>query len=146
MKSKRWQVLLAGLVGLVVVSGALAQDSKVSGTVTLESKSVALGVGVTWGDGVLSFQGKTYKFAVSGLTVADLGVAKVSAQGEVKDLKKVDDFAGTYAAVTAGAAAGGGASVLAMKNQHGVSMILKATGQGVRLALASQGLEIKLKK
>jgi len=40
--------------------------------------------------------------------VLDLGVSKVSAQGEVSDLQKLEDFSGTYAAAGAGAAAGPG--------------------------------------
>jgi len=102
-------------------------------------------VGVSWGDGMLTYRGKQYKFAVEGLSVIDLGVSKVSATGEVSDLKKLEDFAGTYAAAGAGAAAGGGAGVAALANQNGVKMKLQATAQGVRLTAAGAGVTIKLK-
>jgi hypothetical protein len=131
---------------LVCVGGtAAAQDKEPSGTVTIESKSVALGVGVSWGDGKLDYQGKTQSFSVRGLSVVDLGVSKVSARGKVFNLKKLEDFPGTYAAAQAGAAVGGGMSVVALRNQNGVVMEVTATQTGVKLTLAGEGIEVKLK-
>jgi hypothetical protein len=112
----------------------------------VESKAVAVGVGVSWGDGTLTYRGKKHKFSVEGLSVIDLGVSKVSAKGVVSELKKVEDFAGTYTAAEAGAAAGGGAGVASLINQNGVKMKLEATAQGVRLTAAAAGVTVKLKK
>jgi hypothetical protein len=135
-----------GMAFLMVASSTAPAQSDTSGKVSLESKSVAVGVGVSWGDGVLEYRGKKYPFAVEGLSVLDLGVAKVSARGEVKNLKKLDDFTGTYAMVAAGAAAGGGAGAAVLKNQNGVEMALTATGQGVKLSVPQGGVGVKLKK
>ena len=135
-------VLAAALVG---VGGVAAADDKPSGTVTIESKSVALGIGVSWGDGKLSYKGKTYSFSVKGLSIVDLGVSKVSARGKVFHLNKAEDFSGSYAAAQAGAAVGGGMSALALKNQNGVVMELTSTQTGVKFTLAGEGIEIKLK-
>jgi len=135
-------MVVAALVG---VSGVATADDKPSGTVTIESKSVALGVGVSWGDGKLNYKGKTHTFSVKGLSVLDLGVSKVSARGKVYHLNKVEDFSGTYAAAQAGAAVGGGMSVVALKNETGVVMELSSTQSGVKLTLAGEGIEIKLK-
>jgi hypothetical protein len=134
------------MAALVCVSGvATAADEKPSGTVTIESKSVALGVGVSWGDGKLQYKGKTHTFSVKGLSVLDLGVSKVSARGKVYHLNKVEDFSGTYAAAQAGAAVGGGMAVVALKNENGVVMELSSTQTGVRLTAAGEGIEIKIK-
>ena len=141
-------VAVAGLflVSLVAGTSAVSAQGATTGKVTLESKSVAVGVGVSWGDGVLEYKGKKYPFTVEGLSVVDLGVAKVSARGDVKNLKKVEDFAGTYTAAGAGAAVGGGAGAAALKNQNGVDMNLVATQQGVKLTLAAAGVTVKLKQ
>jgi hypothetical protein len=136
-----WMVVAA----LIGVSGVATAADKPSGTVTIESKSVALGVGVSWGDGKLNYKGKTHTFSVKGLSVVDLGVSKVSARGKVYHLDKVEDFSGTYAAAQAGAAVGGGMSVVALKNENGVVMELSSTQTGVKLTLAGEGIEIKLK-
>jgi hypothetical protein len=131
---------------LLTATSTVSAQSSTSGKVTLESKSVAIGVGVSWGDGVLEYRGKKYPFTINGLSVVDLGISKVSARGEVKNLTKLEDFNGNYVSAGAGAAVGGGAGVAAMKNQNGVELALTATAKGVRLALPAAGVDIKLKK
>ena len=130
---------------LMMTALAVAQDGPPSGKVWVESKSVALGIGVSWGDGKLTFQGKDHVFNVKGLSVIDLGVSKVTANGEVFNLKKLSDFDGNYVAGTAGATVGGGAGAVIMKNQNGVVLKLTSTSQGVQLTLAGSGVDVKLK-
>jgi len=111
----------------------------------MSSSAVAVGIGVTWGDGTLSYQGQKYPFSVNGLSVIDLGISTVTATGEVSNLNKVEDFSGNYAAGEAGIALAGGQSDVIMKNEHGVVLKLHGTQQGVRLTLAAQGVSLKLK-
>jgi hypothetical protein len=49
---------------------------KPSAKVSLESKSIAAGIGVTWGEGKLNFKGKDHPFSIDGLTVVDIGIIK----------------------------------------------------------------------
>ena len=140
--TRAWIGLL--VAALVCGAGLAGADDKASGTVTIESKSVALGVGVSWGDGKLNYEGATRTFSIRGLSVVDLGIAKVSARGKVFNLKKVEDFTGTYAAAQAGAAVGGGMSVVVLRNQNGVVLELTSTQTGVKLTLAGEGIEVKL--
>ena len=86
LKSK-W---LLALGCLAVFSMAMAAEQAPSGTVKLTSKSVAVGIGVTWGDGTLTFGGKPQAFSVEGLSVVDLGVSDVTTSGEVFNLKNVE--------------------------------------------------------
>jgi len=129
-----------------VFSTAIAADPPPSGTVTISSKSVALGVGVSWGDGTLTMGGKAYPFSVEGLSVADLGVSSVSTTGEVFNLKNVADFSGNYVAGEAGIAIAGGPTDQILKNQNGVVLRLHGTQQGARLTLAAQGVKLTIKK
>jgi len=133
------------VAALVSIGGVATADDMPSATATIESKSVALGVGVSWGDGKLRYKGKTHTFSVKGLTVVDLGVSKVSAKGKVFHLNKLEDFSGNYAAAQAGAAVGGGMNAVVLKNQNGVVMELTSTQTGVKLTLAGEGIEVKLK-
>jgi len=135
---------LATGVALLFAVAVSAQDTPV-GKVNIESKSVALGIGVSWGDGKLVYEGKEYPFSVNGLSVADLGISKVSATGQVYHLKSVSDFSGNYVAAEAGAVVGGGAGAIALRNQKGVVMQLTGTGTGVQLTLAGKGVDVKLK-
>ena len=42
-------------------------------TIKLSAGSVAAGVGVSWGSGTLSYQGKSYPISVNGLDVGSVG-------------------------------------------------------------------------
>ena len=136
---------LVALGCLAMFSLAMAAEPPPSGTVKLTSKSVAIGVGVTWGDGTLTMGGKTYPFSIEGLGVADLGVSDVSSSGEVFNLKNVADFSGTYLAGEAGIAIDKGPTDTIMKNTKGVVLRLHGTQKGARLTLAAQGVTLKLK-
>jgi hypothetical protein len=131
---------------LAAATLSMAQDGPPSGKIKVESKTVAVGVGVSWGDGKLTYQGKEYPFTINGLSVADLGVSKVTGTGEVFNLKKLSDFDGNYVAGQAGAVVGGGAGAAVLKNQHGVVMKITGTGTGVQFTAAAKGVEVKLKK
>jgi hypothetical protein len=149
MKNKTSTILtIVGFCVVAVIAGmsTIGAQENTSGTVTLESKSVAVGVGVSWGDGVLEYRGAKYPFTVSGLSVVDVGVSKVTARGEVRNLRRVEDFSGNFVGAGTGAAVGGGAGVAALTNQQGVEMTLTATTQGVKFAFAGGGVEVKLKK
>jgi len=63
---------------------------------------------------------KQHPFSVDGLSVADVGVSAIDANGNVYHLSKLEDFEGNYTAASAGAAVGGGAGVATMKNANGV--------------------------
>ena len=118
---------------------------KVSGTVSIESKSIAIGIGVQWGHGTLTMDdGSTHKFKIDGLSLVDLGISKIKASGEVFHLVEAKDLAGTYISGEAGAALIGGGSAVAMKNEKGVVIQLKSTQKGVKLTLAAQGLKVTM--
>jgi hypothetical protein len=145
--SKKWLstwLVVLGCLGVLTVAVA-ADEQQPSGTVRISSKAVAIGVGVTWGDGTLTYEGKSVPFSVSGLSVVDLGVTDITSSGEVFNLKKLADFSGNYAAGEAGAAIGGGPTDTIMKNENGVVIRLHGTQKGARVTLAAAGVSLKLK-
>ncbi len=113
-----------------------------SGTVKISSKSIAVGIGVSWGSGALTYKGKDYLFTIKGLSVLELAASKATAVGEVYHLTKVSDFAGKYAALEGGFALGKGLSDITMKNTKGVVINLEAATEGAQLTLAGKGLSI----
>jgi len=140
------QLALFFLVLGLASNAVPAEKMKPSGKVTIETKSIAAGVGVTWGDGKLSFKGKDYPFSLEGLTLVDFGFSKASAVGEVYNLTEVDKFEGLYAAAEAGFALAGGIGGMVLRNQNGVVMHLRSVTQGARLQLGTSGMTIKLKR
>ena len=113
--------------------------------VELQARQVAAGIGFHWGSGTLSFEGNRHAFSLKGVSVADLGVARMVAEGEVENLTRLSDFAGRYLAVEAGVAAGKGVSRRVLRNEHGVVIRLASELTGVALTLGAEGFEIKLR-
>jgi len=122
-----------------------AEKATPSGKVTISTTSIAVGVGVTWGDGKLTFKGKDYPFSVDGLTLVDWGIAKAQANGDVYNLTDVSKFPGTYVAAEAGLTLAGGLGGMVLRNSDGVILHLRSVSQGARLQLGTSGLVIKPK-
>lgn len=137
----------AAMLLMLAVSAARAAEA-VAPDATLELKegSVAAGIGFSWGGGTLTYQGKTYKVSVDGLTVGSVGISEATASGKVFGLKDIKNFDGIYTAATAGATAAGGGSVAVMRNQNGVTIELTSTTQGVKLTLGASGVNLKIKQ
>jgi hypothetical protein len=119
-----------------------------TGLISLTFKSVGVGIGGSSGEGMLSYRGKDYPFAISGLSFADIGVSTFQGTGRVYDLQSVNDFSGNYAAAQAAFAVRGGSGELSMRNSRGVSIVFTANEgkeAGTRLNLGPSGVTIRLK-
>ena len=133
-------------LAMAVASIAVAaQKATPSGKVTLESTSIAAGIGVSWGDGKLTFKGKTYPFSIDGLSLVDWGISKAQATGDVYNLTDPAKLGGTYVAAEAGLTLAGGMGGMVLRNQDGVILHLRSVSQGARLQLGTSGLIIKMK-
>lgn len=122
------------------------EDSRTpAATLRLKSKSVALGAGVSWGEGTLSFQGKDYSFSVSELSLLDLGASSVTGTGKVYNLNNVADFSGNYVATQATFAVAGGSGELTMTNAKGVVIALTSQESGTQFTAGPSGISLKLK-
>ncbi|MFZ1640943.1 MAG: DUF1134 domain-containing protein [Candidatus Contendobacter sp.] len=130
-------VLLA--MSLLVGGLALAADAKQPvGKVSLEEKQFGLILGGSAGGGTLVFHGKNYPFKLKGLSAGlNVGVSKMSAVGEVYDMKKVSQFPGTYTKLEASVALGGGVGGLRLQNENGVIMNLHSRTKGLDLNLGN---------
>lgn len=125
-------------------TGAMAQGDAPSAKVSIETTSIAAGIGLSWGNGKLSFNGKEYRFSIDGVTLIDFGLSKASAAGEVYNLTDIAAFEGNYVAAEASFALGGGMGGVSLRNPNGVVMHLTSVSQGARLQLGSSGMNIKL--
>jgi hypothetical protein len=117
----------------------------VSGTISLKAQGAAAGVGYTWGDGTLRYGGRTYHFTVNGVTVADVGYSRVSGRGRVYNLKRLQDFSGTYAAATGEATLGNGIGGQVLRNANGVQIRVDQVTRGARLQGSADGITLTLK-
>jgi hypothetical protein len=133
------------LVMAVATTAVAAEKAKPSGKVSIESTSIAAGIGVSWGDGKLNFKGKDLPFSVEGLSLVDWGISKANATGDVYNLTDTSKFAGTYVAAEAGLTLAGGMGGMVLRNANGVVIHLRSVSQGAQLQLGTSGLIIKMK-
>jgi hypothetical protein len=121
-------------------------DATPDATLQLHGGSFALGVGLIWGKGTLTYQGTDHNFIISGVSVGDLGGAKITATGPVSHMANLSDFEGSYVAWGMGATVGSGGSAVFMKNQHGVLIKLVTHASGLRFHVSGNGVKIKFEQ
>jgi len=136
-------VMLFSALTLAATS-AVAQSELPAAKVSFETTSIAAGIGFSWGNGKLKFNGKDYGFSIDGVTFIDVGVGKASAAGAVYNLAELAKFEGHYVAAEASVSFGGGVGGMSLRNSNGVVMHLSSVSQGARLQLGSSGMSIKL--
>ena len=71
--------LVMALVLAVVLTAARPSRGS-DGTISIELNSASALMGASWGQAVLTFQGKTHLFQVRGLKVLSVGIRKLSLQ------------------------------------------------------------------
>ena len=140
--------IIAAALMAATAAPAVAQDpgvnSPVDATVVISAKAIAAGVGYTWGNGTLVYHGHQYPFSVKGITVADVGFARITGHGRVYHLHHLRDFSGTYAAATGEATLGNGIGGQILRNGNGVMIRVDQVTKGARLEGSGDGIRLTL--
>jgi len=112
------------------------------GTVTLSEEFIG---GAGAGNGTLHFQGRDSNFRMVGTVVGPGGAARIQAQGEVYNLRRIEDFRGLY---TQGTGVQGldtrRTDELWLQNSAGVIMHLRGTQMGATLGLGRDEMLIEM--
>ncbi|CAK7193248.1 hypothetical protein COMNV_01462 [Commensalibacter sp. Nvir] len=120
-------------------------SNKPSAKIYMTFHSADVGVGFTWGDGVLKYHGRSYPFTIKGGNIVALGFSKSQATGNVYNLRNLYDFEGEYAAASGEATAGVGVGAANLKNSKNVTISIDTKTIGGRLAGAPGGFTISFK-
>lgn len=137
--------LLAAAPAFATTRRDPGRSGPASGTITLSARGAAVGVGYTWGDGVLRYGAHKYPFTVHGITIADVGFSRVSGRGRVYNLHRLQDFNGTYVAATGEATLGKGIGGQVLRNGSGVEIRVDQVTAGARLQGSADGIRLSLK-
>ena len=146
-------VLVSGAVGSAGTPRGPAAARKPAGAVTFSGTIAAPpdAAGVTWGKGTLILHdGSQHAFAVTGLGVRGTreAVVTVHAIGEVFNVKRLSDFAGTYKVTQSEYTVGRGADDVSLANEQGVVMAFAvkapATTPDVTLTPSPTGVTVHL--
>ena len=144
---KKIVVLVLVIAAMTGFTQAAKHHSGPDATLRLSTGGFALGIGVNWGSGTLTYQGKSYPVKVKGLSVGRVGATSSSAYGEVFNLKHLQDFNGHYTvsgAGTRGVTLGAGKTGTIMSNQAGVIVRISSTQQGVAVNATGGGVDLQL--
>lgn len=143
------------LLGFLIVGSLLvalnipsAPGQVPDGTVKITSRMVAPGVGLSWGEGVLTYKGRDYPFTFKATGLfrdVDTKIAAAELSGQVFDLKKPEDFGGNYQKVEMRTSESDSTNRATMKNRNGVVVSLTSMIEGRKFNLAREGMEIELK-
>ena len=137
-------VALVAIVFASLSSPALAQSS---GIVRLEIVKAGFIVGVSGGTGTLIYQGRRYSLDIGGVSLgATIGASKAVLSGRARNLRRVEDIAGTYGAAGAGVAVLRGRGVARLQNARGVVLELRGREVGVEFSLDLSGMTVALRR
>lgn len=145
MNFKNW--FTAGFLALSISAGGIAAAKTPDAQITIDETQFGFIIGGSVGDGVLNMNGKKHFFKIGGLGVgANIGISKMSASGDVYDLKKIEDFPGNYGRVGGSVAAGVGMGGMTLRNEKGVTLQLKGTTEGLQFDISASGVNIYFPK
>ena len=117
--------------------------ANILGTVSIESTSIAIGIGYEWGQGELTlYDGSIYTFDIQGISMLDIGISLLEVEGNVYRVIEPKDMEGKYWAAEIGISYGNGVSAVTMKNRNDVIMHLTSKQKGMKLKLAAEGMKI----
>ena len=151
-------VLLGSLMSLTGFASAASEDAAPVNnadqlenaapvaTVEIESTQIRLILGGSWGNGNLHYQGQTYPFKIKGFSIGGIGITETQAEGDVYLLNKLEDFPGSYSAVTMGATLVKGKGGASVQNDLGVLMKLRSSSTGVGLSLGVSGVQVQFEE
>ena len=117
-----------------------AENMPVSGKVTADVTTIGFLVSARWGDGVLTLDnGEQRRFHLVGAKALETGVAENDIEGEVYNLKKVDDFEGTYYGASTGITVGTLGKGEGMVNNARCVIKFRMTGTGLKVSGPAPG-------
>jgi len=136
-------VSLSG-IGSITQAHAVDALGEHTATISFRLSAADLGAGVSWGKGVLSFEGHDYPFRIHGGSGAAIGFSTTQATGTVYNLYRVQDVEGTYWSVQGEATMGAGKGGAVMENNNGIHIKFTSNSTGARLAFSVERLTLRL--
>ena len=142
------------VVAVIAFNGAASADEHEgckgeklvqSGTIKAHVSRVGFLVAVRWGDGTLTLNnGEQKNFDILGLKLVETGIADMDLEGEIYNLKKLEDFEGVYYGASAAVTLGKGKGETIANNANCVFIKARGTTSGVQVsAPAPGGIQIK---
>jgi hypothetical protein len=136
-------VIVALVAMLAGVSSPAHADS---GSVRISFVKAGFVIGGAVGNGTMTFQGRTYRLSVGGLTYGfTFGGSQTYLRGRVSNIYRPSDIEGVYGAAGAGATIIRGPQAIVLTNQKGAILELSGNQTGLMVNLDLSGLALTLR-
>lgn len=144
---KLTHILMIVLASAVATAGLQSSAMAKATTIRFQVYKAGFIVGLSGGNGVLTYQGHKYPLTIGGVSLgATLGISKAELIGTVSNLHTPSDIEGTYSAAEAGLAIAGGGKVARLTNSKGVVLQVKGKQVGFMFSVDLSGMQISLKQ
>jgi len=131
---------------LAVLVAGLAQPARAdSGTIRISFLKAGWVIGGSFGNGTLTFRGRTYPLSIGGLSYGlTFGGSQTDLHGRVSNIFRPQDVEGVYGAAGAGATVVQGAQAIVLTNQKGALLELSGRQTGLMVNLDLSGMALSL--
>jgi hypothetical protein len=139
------RVIFVALVAMLAagLSSAARADG---GTVRISFVKAGFVIGGAVGQGTLTFQGRTYRVTVGGLSYGfTFGGSQTYLHGRVSNIYRPSDIEGVYGAAGAGATVIRGPQAIVLTNQNGAVLELSGNQTGLMVNLDLSGIALSLR-
>jgi hypothetical protein len=135
------------IVALVAMLAAGVSNARADGgTVRISFVKAGFVVGGAVGQGTLTFQGRTYRLTVGGLSYGfTFGGSQTYLHGRVSNIYRPSDIEGVYGAAGAGATVIRGPQAIVLTNQNGAVLELSGNQTGLMVNLDLSGIALSLR-
>ena len=138
--------LRAGLLAIAALTGAVSVANADDGTIRIRIFKAGFIIGGSAGEGVLTYQGRSYPLSIGGLSYGfTFGASETRFHGTVSNINRPSDVNGVYGQAGAGAAIGAGAQAIVLANQSGAVLTLSGEQAGLIVSADLSGLALSLK-
>src|SRR5580693_2580947 len=138
--------LRAGLLAIAALLGAASVANADDGTISIRIFKAGFILGGSAGEGVLTFQGRSYPLSIGGLSYGfTFGASETRFHGTVSNIHRPSDVNGVYGQGGAGAAIIKGAQGIVLANQSGAVLTLAGEQTGLIVSADLSGLVLSLK-
>jgi hypothetical protein len=140
---------LRGLLLLITLLAAgVSTDARADGgTVRISFIKAGWVIGGSFGNGTLTFQGRTYRLSIGGMSYGfTFGGSQTNLHGRVSNIFRPSDIEGVYGAAGAGATVIRGPQAIVLTNQKGAVLELSGNQTGLMVNLDLSGMALSLKR
>jgi hypothetical protein len=139
------RTIIAALVA-ILASGVAPPARADSGTVRISFIKAGVIIGGAVGRGTFTFQGRTYRLTVGGLSYGfTFGGSQTFLHGRVTNISRPSDIEGVYGAAGAGATVIRGPQAIVLTNQKGAILELSGNQTGLMVNLDLSGMALSLR-